>query len=753
MPTVLVVDDDDIIRQAIVGMLGTLSAEDTEYAFLEAADGHLALEAVARNEVDCILLDVKMPTLDGYEVCRHLKSHPVHRDIPIIFLTGHATDDRHRIRGLELGADDFLGKPVSMMELRARVRNMVRTRLAEKEVRKKTEQLQELLQNRERELQHIRTEYLGFLEGGIDLITEIREDGGVIYVNRLHESLLGYPVEQLKGMKVQDLLPSEHLALFADAFRRAAAGEERTPVDLDLVARSGHRLPVEVRLSRLVDTPGEARFRMVSKDIRQRRALERELRQRVEELERLNEYKTRFLAGMSHEFFTPLMSILNFIRFVVDDREQPPSPRHREDLSKALVSAEYLEELLSVVLDISQVELGQISIHPEEVELGEILRKVTITVEPMMKEKQLDLVLDLPPEPLLLVSDGLRLKQILINLLSNACRYTDTGRITVRVELREGWVHVHVEDTGIGIAEDRLDEIFEEFRQVHDTSRRPGGRGLGLTLSRRLAHLVGGDIAVSSRAGAGTTFTLALPREWDRQPTPALPRDHWVLVAIEDAERRQSAEDRLRRQGLQVVSVGRDAHAHRILERGSPVAVLAQPGLGRATGEPRRRDVVPVWTLGVTPGAPVADPFLLPAGSIEDPRDLASRIPSFWIRHACRGPGKTFLVGEDLGFLRWAQDLFRRSGATVETFVQGAEFLQQVLETRAALILADLRLQDMNGFDLIERLLAIPFLRRVPIVILTNQELSPVEKKWFLARTHGIMSKTQRALERALEDM
>jgi ammonium transporter len=221
--------------------------------------------------------------------------------------------------------------------------------------------------------------------------------------------------------------------------------------------------------------------------------------------------KSRFLANMSHELRTPLNAIIGFTRLVSRNAQALPE-RQVDNLSKILVSAEHLLTLIDEILDLSRVEAGEVTLDVSEVRIGEVMQEVTESLEPLVDRPRVKLGVEpasgLPP----IVSDRDKIKQILLNLVSNAIKYTDEGSIALRAEAGDGRLRVAVSDTGVGIPRDELGAIFDEFHRADSASaQRRRGTGLGLTISRRLARTLGGDIAVTSRLGVGSTFTLDLP--------------------------------------------------------------------------------------------------------------------------------------------------------------------------------------------------------------------------------------------------
>ncbi len=237
----------------------------------------------------------------------------------------------------------------------------------------------------------------------------------------------------------------------------------------------------------------------------------RQIEDKSRELEIASRHKSAFLATMSHELRTPLNAIIGFTRIVMRRSQDGLEPKQYENLEKILASAQELLSLINAILDLAKVEAGRIEIKPAEVRLAPVLEQCMRTVEPLLKDS-VTLVGAFEGELPLMMVDEEKLRQIVMNLLSNATKFTDKGSIEVRARQLDGSIEVGVVDTGIGIAPEKLDLIFEEFEQADAGSRRAaGGTGLGLAISRRLARLMGGDIRAASTPGAGSTFTLTLP--------------------------------------------------------------------------------------------------------------------------------------------------------------------------------------------------------------------------------------------------
>jgi two-component system, NtrC family, sensor kinase len=247
--------------------------------------------------------------------------------------------------------------------------------------------------------------------------------------------------------------------------------------------------------------------------------LYREIEGKSRQLEVASRHKSAFLANMSHELRTPLNAIIGFTRIVMRRSQDRLEPKQYQNLEGILASAQNLLSIINAILDLAKVEAGRTEVVPTQVRLAALLEQCMRTVEPLIREGVTQIKAfggDLPP----MIVDEEKLRQIVINLLSNAAKFTSRGSIEVRARAEDGSVELAVADTGIGIAADKLDLVFEEFEQAHaGTAREHGGTGLGLAIARRLARLLEGDLRVESAPGAGSTFTLTLPlRYGSRSP-------------------------------------------------------------------------------------------------------------------------------------------------------------------------------------------------------------------------------------------
>ena len=313
-------------------------------------------------------------------------------------------------------------------------------------------------------------------------IREIKDEG--IYQSQVREILLRHGYRSLLAVP----LLRENRLLGGLVVNRKSAGEF-APRVIDLLKTFATQSALAIQNARLF----------------------REIEDKSRQLEIASRQKSAFLANMSHELRTPLNAIIGFTRIVMRRSQEQLEPKQFENLEKILTSGQQLLALINTILDLAKVEAGRVDVNPAEIQPALLLEQCMRTVEPLIKEP-VTLVKGFDGElPLMLVDEEM-LRQIILNLLSNAAKFTARGNIHVRARADDGTVQIAVADTGIGIAADKLESIFEEFEQADASSTRVhGGTGLGLTIARRLARLMGGDVCVESVPSVGSTFTLTLP--------------------------------------------------------------------------------------------------------------------------------------------------------------------------------------------------------------------------------------------------
>jgi PAS domain S-box-containing protein len=348
------------------------------------------------------------------------------------------------------------------------------------------------------------------VEGAEDAIYSRTPDGTITSWNRGAERLYGYSAEEAIGRSFLTLVPED---LSETVFTRAKLfGTEPSQFEATRRRKDGSLVDVSISLSPIRDSVGNVvGVSTITRDITERKQAEEDLRAALEAAEAGVRVKTLFLAMMSHELRTPLQAVLGYADFLLHGPPGSLTPEQAEDIGYIHQGAGRMVALIEQMLDLSRLEAGRLEIASEPVDLTKILEQVRQDVVPQVAAKPLVFSIEVPQALPFVLGDPIRLRQILLNLVGNAVKFTDAGSVRVNATATDHWVEVNVTDTGIGIAPDDLPHIFEEFRQVNSTTtRRHGGAGLGLAIAKRLAEQMGGQITVQSTPGAGSSFSLRL---------------------------------------------------------------------------------------------------------------------------------------------------------------------------------------------------------------------------------------------------
>ena len=342
--------------------------------------------------------------------------------------------------------------------------------------------------------------------------------GERIIANRAAEEVLGVPMTQslaktFAGIKAFNEDGSPLANGEWPLARAIRSGKVVMDAIVEIVRPSGERRRICVNSAPVRDPQGNVDAGVaIFWDVTEQHKAEQELRSARQEAESANRAKSEFLAVMSHELRTPLSAIIGYEELLFDGITGPVNEGQRTQLARIKASATHLLSLIDEVLTLSRVEAGREVAHPERVPVFAALHEALIIVEPLALEKKLQLRVLPVPKDLEVLADPTKFRQILLNLLTNAIKFTDAGSVELESRRLDDCVEIMVRDTGIGIATANQDRIFETFWQVEQKStRKVGGAGLGLSVSRRLANIMRGDLTVQSTLGKGSTFTLRLP--------------------------------------------------------------------------------------------------------------------------------------------------------------------------------------------------------------------------------------------------
>ena len=426
--------------------------------------------------------------------------------------------------------------------------------------------------------------------------------------------------------------------------------------------------------------------------------------------------------------------------------------------------------LINDVLDLSKIEAGRLEIAPEKFSLHELVESCLGTVTPMVKGN-VETRAELPEEIDVIYSDSSRIRQILINLLSNAAKFTEQGSITVSVkETGESLIDLAVTDTGIGIPPESVEYIFEEFRQVDgSTTRKYGGTGLGLPISKRLAQMLGGDIRVESTVGEGSTFIVSLPTQYapvveedanieEIAERPADSSRRLVLAIDDDPDVISLLTQEIEEEGYQVIGATRALEGIEKAKQMGPYAItldIMMPGMdgweaiSRLKGDPETRDI-PLIVVSIIDNKDLgfrlgADEYLL------KPVDKESLIQ---VLRRYEGPGHRVLVADDDPVVvDLVRQLLEEDGWKVESATNGQEALEAIGRERPDVLLLDLMMPVMDGFETLQRLREEEGTRDLPVVVITAKDLSREEREELQRNTTRVIEKNGLDRERIMSEL
>ena len=460
--------------------------------------------------------------------------------------------------------------------------------------------------------------------------------------------------------------------------------------------------------------------------------------------------KSSFLANISHELRTPLNAIIGLTEMLVSNAARFGTDKALEPLRRVNRAGTHLLGLINQVLDLSKIEAGKLELNLESVSIAPLIEEVVGTARPLAEQNKNRLSVECPRDLPPIEADAMRLRQILLNLLSNACKFTKDGEISLRATTMQHderqFIEFSVTDTGIGMTPDQMTRLFEEFAQADaTTARHYGGTGLGLAITRRLCQMMGGDVTVASEPGKGSTFTVRLPFAASHtvdapahpagEASPAEPGRDCVLVIDDDPTARELISEYLRQAGFTVITAAGGREGLKRAKEYHPIAItldVMMPDIDGWTvlaalrGDPALADIPVVMATivdeqrhGMTLGA---------VGYLTKPIDRDRLVDLMQKFRAPAGPTQVLVVEDDaLQRERIRAWLEPQQWLLVEAD-NGRIALDRLKESQPDVILLDLMMPEMDGFQLVAELQKHPAWRRIPVIVVTARDLTAEDR-------------------------
>ncbi|MBA4417925.1 MAG: hybrid sensor histidine kinase/response regulator, partial [Syntrophus sp. (in: bacteria)] len=485
-----------------------------------------------------------------------------------------------------------------------------------------------------------------------------------------------------------------------------------------------------------------------------------ELEQQRLSLEEAGRLKSQFLSNMSHELRTPLNSVMALSRVLMMQAKTKLSAEEVNYLEIIERNGKNLLTLINDILDLSKIEAGRMDVNPKPFSLIQTLENIIESIAPLASEKQIELRQEIPEDLPSLESDEIRISQILQNLLSNAVKFTDAGSVIVSVESDRDKVSVRIADTGIGIEENDLPCIFDEFRQVDGTSaRRHEGTGLGLAIARKAARILGGDIAVQSTPGKGSTFILTLPLTWQgtaavyepivlRQPSAVKSKHRTILVVDDEPAMAAMISRYLLQEGYNTVTATSGAEALILAARELPFAItldIIMPdmdGWEVLQGLKKNRETKDIPVIIVSISEDKETGFALGAvGYITKP--VSKKLLISEIQKIGKPGTRSIMIVDDNDLDRQQiRRIIEEEGLKPIVAENGAACLELIQKQIPDVLVLDLMMPEPDGFAVLERIRSNPATRSLPIIVVTAKDLTEEDRKKLSGNVFSVLEKS-----------
>lgn len=759
---ILIVDDN----QNNLFSLRALLEGHLQVKILEAQSGMIALSLLLHENVDLIILDVQMPEMDGFETANLLRARKSTEHIPVVFLTAAYKSDEFKQKGFDLGAADYLTKPIDPPQLLSRIKSYLR--FIEQERRHNQELKQQKaelaaanarLEETNAKVRAISEQNRLLLETAGEGIFGLDLKNRTTFINPAAADMLGYQPEELLGKQQHQII---HYAK-PDGTPNPVQGcpvclaletGQTFHVDTEVFWRQdGTPFPVDYIVTPMREAGAITGCVVTFRDITERKQAEQAMREAKEIAEQANYAKSRFLANMSHELRTPLNAIIGYSEIVREELEDEGLDAQSQDLQKVKTAGQHLLGLINDVLDISKIEAGKVELYLETTEIDGLVQDIQSTVEPLAATKNNTLRIELNAIPESINTDVTKLRQILLNLLGNATKFTKDGTITLTIqgETNQEWLTFAVSDTGVGMTPEQQAKVFDAFTQADvSTTRKYGGTGLGLAISQKFAEMLGGSLTVASTFGQGSCFTLTLPVDSDGDSTHALAGPAFledeepgtvVLIASAVPETQQTLRELLDPRDFAVIVADQPGEGLELADKLRPDIILLDTGQRELLVDLQNSQVfgdIPTICLGQEQEFP-------------PPRKPVIYLPPPWNHDKLNGIVDKYkqnllapliMVVDDADDIRAVVSSYlRRDGWRVFSCENGRVALDHLRGRQPALIILDLNMPDMDGFEFLTHLRSDETWFQVPVLIFSALILSEEEQLRLRGQVTEVISK------------
>jgi CheY-like chemotaxis protein/anti-sigma regulatory factor (Ser/Thr protein kinase) len=616
MAHILVAEDSPDIRELIRMLL-----ESAGHRVVVVADGRAAVAAAQQDPPDLVLMDLSLPILSGWEATRQIRADPKTAAVPVLAVTAHAMQG-DRERALAAGCDGFIPKPIDEETFSQQVSSFIGARPMLLGERSHPRALRDepgriLLVDDQPEIADLVRQNLE--EDGHSVVVAIRSEEALAAFERGPDFDLavldvmlagdsGYRLTETLTSRAESYLPVLLVtAGTIDREKAYAAGAD------DFIGKPIESLELRVRAASLI---------RIGRLVRERHRNGHERTDAYRKLQELDRMRSDFLSTVSHELRTPLNTIILLAHQLEKSDGSQDGSRRTRDVRLLRDAAEALRRMINNILDLAKLEAGQRDVHAQPVVIADLLRETAELLEPQAREKGLDIRVDVDSR--LQQSawlDREKLSRVLVNLVSNAVKFTQKGRVTLHAQPWQGSISFEVDDTGVGIPPELVAAAFEPFRQIRlRNGEAPRGTGLGLTISKQLVEAMGGDLFLDSREGRGTRVTFTLPELPPEPivdeapqalvPAPSPGRRARVLIVEDDDASRYGLRALLESEGYDVSEAATLQEAETALRGATPEAMILDITLPDGDGA--------VWLTRQGRNVPFAPPVIALTGVTAD---------------------------------------------------------------------------------------------------------------------------------------